>query len=284
MFKNIFCLGVNTQFDLPFDEQIRLMQQSGFDAFFTPWDYNFKMDDFAVLAEETGMIYQSVHAPFGKVADMWHGSPAQQEAAVDELVACVRDCAKHGVNIMVSHVFIGFDRQYAPNEQGLENFARVIDEAEELGVRIAFENTEGLEYLEAIFNAFPNSRSVRFCLDTRHEMCYNHPHNLIERYGDRLIATHINDNLGIRSRRGEITWLDDLHLLPFDGIRNWDETARELDECGYKGILTFELNRISKPGRHENDIYGKMEIEEFFAEAYKRACRFAAKRKAGNYR
>lgn len=284
MYRNIFCLGVSTQFDLPFDEQIRLMQQSGFDAFFTPWDYNFRMDDYVALAEETGMLYQSVHAPFGKVADMWHGSPQQQEEAVDELIACVRDCAKHGVNIMVSHVFIGFDREYIPNEQGLENFAKVIDEAEELGVKIAFENTEGLEYLDAVMTAFAHSKSAKFCLDTGHEMCYNHPHNLIERYGDRLVATHINDNLGIRSRRGEITYLDDLHLLPFDGIRNWDETARELDECGYKGILTFELNRISKPGRHENDVYGRMETEEFFAEAYKRACRFAAKRKAGNYR
>jgi len=73
--------------------------------------------------------------------------------------------------------------------------------------------------------------------------------------------------------------------LPFDGIADWDYNAKRLQKCGYEGILTFELNKTSKPDRHENDKYNKMPLEEYVSEAYCRACRVAykvqsAKRKA----
>lgn len=94
-------------------------------------------------------------------------------------------------------------------------------------------------------------------------------------YGDRLIATHINDNLGVSSFDGHTFWLDDLHLLPFDGIINWTDLAARLNKCGYNGYLTFELNRYSKPGRHDNDKYSLVSDEQYVAEAYARACRLA---------
>ena len=53
------------------------------------------------------------------------------------------------------------------------------------------------------------------------------------------------------------------------------ELAHRLNKCGYNDILTFELNNKSKPNRHENDKYDRMPIEEYIAECYIRACRFA---------
>lgn len=106
-------------------------------------------------------------------------------------------------------------------------------------------------------------------------MCYNHSKDLLGLYGDKLFGTHINDNLGIRDFNGKTTWHDDLHLLPFDGMADWQYNVDRLKKCGYKGILTFELNNDSKPNRHENDKYAKMPIEEYIAEAYARACKIA---------
>jgi sugar phosphate isomerase/epimerase len=95
-------------------------------------------------------------------------------------------------------------------------------------------------------------------------------------YGDRLIATHINDNLGVKSFDGTITWHDDLHLLPFDGIADWENVARRIADVGYDGILTFELLRADKPGRFCNMKYRKMSPEEYLSEAYARACKVSA--------
>lgn len=154
-----------------------------------------------------------------------------------------------------------------------------VHEAENLGVKVAFENTEGEEYLAAVMERFKDSPAVGFCWDTGHEMCYNHSKDMLSLYGDKLIATHINDNLGIRDFDGNITWIDDLHLLPFDGIADWQGIADRLNKCGYDGILTFELNRCSKPDRHENDFYRDMSVEKYLTLAFMRACRVTALRK-----
>ena len=120
--------------------------------------------------------------------------------------------------------------------------------------------------------AYPEAAG--FCWDTGHEMCYNYSMDMPGRYPGKLLATHINDNLGIRDFGGAITWHDDLHLLPFDGAGDWDGIARRLAD--FDGPLTFELTTHSKPDRHESDKYGRLSPEEYLAEAYARACRLAA--------
>lgn len=273
MWKNLLCLGTSSQFELSVPEQIRLFKKTGFDAFFTGYTNRAEAAEHRKVADETGMIFQSIHAPFGRMKEMWEDG----DEAVEELIDCVRACAENQVPIMVTHAFIGFE-DHTPTAIGIDNFGKVVREAEKLGIKVAFENTEGEEYLEALMEHFKESPAVGFCWDTGHEMCYNHSKDMTALYGDRLIATHINDNLGIRDLHGEITCIDDLHLLPFDGIGDWHGIAARLDRCGYDGILTFELNRFSKPDRHENDPYAEMPIEKYLTQAYIRACRVAALR------
>lgn len=271
------CLGLSEQFGVSVSEQVRLIKEAGFDAFFAGWKHGADVTPCIEAAKEYGIGIQSVHAPFNKTDDLWGEDEALAEKGLSELIECVHVCEEHCVPIMVSHVFIGFDSDNVPTEIGLERYGRLIREAQKCGVKIGFENTEGIEYLDAIFRNFKNEKSVGFCWDSGHEMCYNHSQDLLKKYGDKLICTHINDNLGIRDYDGKITWLDDLHLLPFDGIADWDYNTDMLKKCGYDGILTFELCKKSKPGRHENDIYDAMPIEAYIAEAYKRACRIAVR-------
>ena len=94
-------------------------------------------------------------------------------------------------------------------------------------------------------------------------------------YGDRLLGTHLNDNLGVRDYTGKITYLDDLHLLPFDGAANWEDNMCRLNRAHFDGPLTFELTTLSKRGRHENDAYARMDPVEYLTLAYARACRVA---------
>ena len=274
MWKHCICLGTSNQFGESVEEQIRLFQKIGFDGFFTGYTNRMDIAKYREIADETGMFFQSIHAPFERMNEMWENG----DAVVAELIDCLHACAENQVPIMVVHVFIGFN-DHTPNEIGLRNFEKVVKEAEKLGVKVAFENTEGEEYLAAVMEYFKDSPAVGFCWDTGHEMCYNYSKDMLALYGDRLISTHLNDNLGIRDFNGEITWLDDLHLLPFDGIADWHKIAERLDCCGFEGPLTFELNRFSKPERLENDFYKEMPIEKYLTLAYMRACRVAALRK-----
>lgn len=279
MWKYKLCLGTSSSFgNLSVPEQIKLFKQVGFDGFFTEWYEGAPVEEWAQLAREENMIYQSIHAPFTKVDALWRDDEERAEEALNELLMCLQDCKKAEVPIMILHVFIGFE-DHDPTEIGLQRYKVLVDAAEEAGVKLGLENTEGEEYLYALMERFCDRDSVGFCWDTGHEMCYNHSKDLLADFGSKLICTHINDNLGIKDHNGEIFWHDDLHMLPFDGIGDWKNVAERLDRWNYDGELTFELTTASKPGRHENDPYAKMNIVDYLTEAFKRACRVAALRK-----
>ena len=275
MYKNKLALALSSSFSVSYEEQIKLIKKAGFDGFFFDWQSDTDVVAIKRCADENNLEFQSIHAPYYGAAVLWEKSQRSEEA-VDELLRCLDVCKYCGAPIMVMHAFIGFnDNEHSVCDNGYENYGKVIDKADSLGITIAFENTEGEEYLDALMSHFSNRKNVGFCLDTGHEMCYNYSKDLLLKYGDRLVATHINDNLGISRSDGSTFWTDDLHLLPFDGCADWDFFARRLNQHNYNGYLTFELTRQSKPERHENDKYMKLPIEEYIAEAYSRACRIA---------
>lgn len=274
MWNTKLCLGTGNYFGADEKTQLKLFRDTGFEAFFTGWDGKKDLCDLRKYADELGLVFQSVHAPYIKSADMWKTGP-KADAAKAELLRCVEDTAAAGVDLMICHCWIGFNG-CSLTAEGIENYRTVVRRAAELGVRIAFENTEGEEALHTLLEAFRDEPNAGFCWDTGHEQCYNRGEDLMAHYSNRLFGTHINDNLGIRAYDGTITCIDDLHLLPFDGIVDWSYVAERLAGWGADNILTFELSPNSMPGRHENDAYRLLGLEGYVAECYKRACRVAA--------
>ena len=105
-------------------------------------------------------------------------------------------------------------------------------------------------------------------------MCYNKSVDLIGKYGNQLIATHLNDNMKITGKT--ITWLDDAHMMPFDGLGNWRDIAERLRFAEYQGPLTFELTSKSKPHRATHDRYSTLTFDEFVSRALRKAKKFAS--------
>ena len=203
---------------------------------------------------------------------MWCQDPGD---LVQDLLQSATDCAELEIPMLVVHPWNGTRYTFCRDTLCFDHFDRLVDHCAHLGIQIAFENLEGPEYLCALMERYQNCSSVGFCWDSGHEMCYNYSEDMLARYGDRLLMTHLNDNLGISRFDGEIYWTDDLHLLPFDGIAEWDHNVERLKKARHLDILNFELCIHSKPNRHENDVYEKMPLAEYFAEAYKRACKIA---------
>ncbi len=277
MWKQKTGISVSNSYGVPVPELVRLVGRTGFDAVSPEWEEN---DDFAETAEEareSGLAIQSLHGPFDVAAKMWSADTDDSEEAMRKLLLSLETCKQYSIPVMVVHVWMGFDNIPAPNSEGFENFGKLVKKAEEYGVKIAFENTEGDELLFALMEHFDGNGNVGFCWDSGHEMCYNHSMDLLARFGDRLIMTHLNDNLGISRFDGKTYWTDDLHLLPFDGIADWDYNVARMKKAKKQEYINFELNIRSKPNRHENDAYGEMPVERYFTEAYNRACRIAYK-------
>ena len=275
MYKQKIGISTGNEYGIPISEVLEIIKKVGFDAISPAWRSEEQLTEAARIAKDLGLELQSVHAPFGKAAALWSTDAAVYAPVAEELCRVIDASVKLGIPTVVVHVWIGFDYTFNEGALNYANFDRVVDYASERGIKIAFENTEGIEYLEALMAHFEGNETVGFCWDSGHEMCYNYSEDLLARYGDRLYMTHLNDNLGISRYDGKIFWTDDLHLLPYDGIADWSYNIERLRRARKLPILNFELNIASKPNRHENDVYGKMTLTEYFTEAYKRACRIA---------
>lgn len=270
-------LGLNKRMGLEQPQIVPLLKDIGFEAFFSNWEAGDLQRELRRAADDCGIRYQSIHAPFTGMHHLWQDDE-KAAAVMDTLYACLDDCAEAGVDIMVAHAYIGFDPD-EPHLAGLRYFEKLADRARELGVRIAFENTEGEAFLAAVMEDLKDEAHVGFCWDTGHELCYNHGKDMLALYGDRLLCTHLNDNLGIRDYDGKITAQDDLHLLPFDGIADWQGIAARLDRCGFDDVMMFELLKTSGKDRREYGFYEGMSPELYLTAAYQRACRAAWLRK-----
>ena len=275
MWRQKIGISVGNSYPIPTTEVVKLVAQAGFDAISPLWKQGIDLTDVVATAKSCGLALQSLHAPFHGVAALWSEDPAVFSPAITELLAALEDCHNFEIPVMVMHAWIGFGYTQKPNRIGLEHYAAIVEKAAEYGIQIAFENTEGDEFLFALMDHFKGHPSVGYCWDSGHEMCYSYSDDLLAKLGDRLIMTHLNDNLGVSRSDGTITWTDDLHLLPYDGIADWDVLIQRLRNSKKLEILNFELNIVSKPHRHDNDIYTQMPLEQYFAEAYKRACRIA---------
>ena len=261
-------LGLGVGFPISPEEELLTAKRVGFDGVFTGWSECGSLTEITRIIRREGMRYQSVHAPFGNVHKLWEEGDAGEEELKMQ-IECLEDCARAEVPIAVMHAIIGFDR-HAPNALGSERFGRIFRRAGELGISVAVENTEGEEYLERLLCDHTDPH-VGFCIDTGHELCYNEGRDMIGKYASRLIATHLNDNLGVTGE--EITWHDDAHLLPFDGVADWTGIAARLKKAGYAGELTTELIIKNKPNRHTHDKYAALSPEEYLKAACERLLR-----------
>lgn len=106
---------------------------------------------------------------------------------------------------------------------------------------------------------------IGVCFDCGHwELIEPGKLTVLDRFGDRLIATHIHDNFGA---------MDD-HLLPFDGRLNWQTIISAIAATPYQTPLNFETP-MDRYGIPEFAYYRRahsvaVRLEEMVAEARER--------------
>ena len=257
-------------------DQLEVIKAAGFDQFFYTERRNQPRAEDEAIAEKAaklGIGFHSIHAPFYGMDDLWHDEDGElAEIMRKELFNSIDNCHNLDVPIVVMHAIIGMDN-HTPTELGLERIGEIIDYAVKRGVVIGFENTEGECYLKALLDKFGEIENVGFTFDSGHELCYNGGSDMLGKYGKYLVSTHLDDNHGM-SDPEHPNFLDDYHLLPFDGYADWEGIARRLNKCGFEGSLTFEVDSKGRCGSHSNDMYLGLSLEQYVAKAYEHAVRF----------
>lgn len=240
-------------------DALKKIKDAGFETFFTG---AYKNDDVRAIkgrADELGLKYEFIHAPFRGINQMWMPGVGYDKI-FGQMKESIDSASNNGVPTVITHVSSGWHPPQV-NDLGLSRYDELVLYARDRGVVLAFENLRLLGNLACLVDRYEGMDNVRFCFDCGHEHCYTKTVSLLDVFTTRVCCTHIHDNHG-RALDDKINDFDE-HLLPFDGTYNYERMMRKLDEYGYSGSLMLEV------GQHTEE-YRQMSAEAFLATAYER--------------
>lgn len=234
------------------EEAVEIIASLGFGATFTgvmaDADRQRRLAD--RLASK-GISYDTLHAPFSHINDVWKDGDAGDEM-LQELTDTVDRCLEVGAPIAVVHLSSG-ETPPPTTDIGRGRFLSLVEYAKKKGIRLAFENQRFLFNLAWILEECRGEETVGFCWDAGHEGCFTPGKEFMPLFGDRLIALHLHDNRGIFDA--------DDHMLPLDGALDYARVTRQIRESGYGGTMMLEVFPSA------SDLYRGVTPEEFFTRA-----------------
>lgn len=185
-----------------------------------------------------------------------------------------------GATEIVLHLVVpyeDFEKDPAFKEKWYEQTFKSFDELKPfcmaMGVRIAIENMictpikYQFEKLDKLFERYDKDY-MGFCCDTGHAaLVSENTTALIERYYDRLIAMHLDDNFGVNwdlsdDPDGAIQ-KSDAHVIPYQGICDWEKTCEYIAKSPYTLPLIFEVTVPHSTLEEEKEgLYKLIEVGE----------------------
>lgn len=240
-------VGINLYSKWPYEQVIEAFLENGIDRTFVCIDHP-QFDDVMCALKKANITVDNFHAPFRGQNEIWKEGESG-ENTLKTLLFSLDCCVKYNIKVMVMHVSNGRPMPEI-TEIGLKRFDILMEHARKNGITVAFESHRYLENVKFIMERYPEAG---FCLDTAHEHAFTPGLRYMPFWGSRLVATHISDNDSLCDK--------DMHMLPFDGIIDFEQTAREIAQCGKDVTLMLEL----KPDNHER--YADMPMQEYYAKA-----------------
>lgn len=232
-------------------ETIKAIKEAGFKNVFIQWynkDWKYTQEEQLKYIKQLGLNIIFAHLGYKDINTIWEDGELE-DYLVQKYKNDINICKENNIPMVVMHLT---SHSSAPmyNEMGLDRIKKIVDYANELNIKVAFENTEIKGYLEYVLSNIKNE-NVGICYDSGH--CHAHFNDdfNFELFKNRIFAVHLHDN----DKSG------DLHLLPFDGTINWNWVVKNLKDNNYNGPITLELC-------YSRD-YLKLSPLEFYKKGYK---------------
>ena len=231
-------------------DTINAIKKAGFKNVFIQWynkEWNPTQEVQLKYIREKGLNVIFAHLGYKNINDLWLENEVGDKL-VEGYKNDIKICKENNIPMVVMHLT---SKSEAPkyNETGLKRLKEIVDYAQELNIKVAFENTKIKGYLDYVIENIDNE-NVGICFDSGHYHVHFNDDLDFPKFKDRIFAVHLHDN----------DQSDDLHLMPFEGTLDWEETIKNLKECNYDGPITLELC-------YRNE-YLDMSIEDFYKKGY----------------
>ncbi len=271
---------------LPFPEFCRWCRENGFQAV----DLGAVTRETVAAVRDAGLEVGTADLP--GTADLCSADEWKRRTGAEKAIAAIRAAAEQGVDKLFC-VFVPEDRaagRKANFENWKQGFPPVLAAAEAAGVRLAMEGWPGPgpqypalgctpEMWRAMFAAFP---SLAFGLN------YDPSHLIrigidwlraLDEFSERVVHVHGKDteidrerlyehgNLGptFRAARpfGESWWR---YTIPGDGFVSWGLLVARLEDAGFDGIVSVELEDHRFHGSWEREAEGLRRSQQHLAQ------------------
>lgn len=134
----------------------------------------------------------------------------------------------------------------------------IIEKAADFEITVCLENlSETASHMVVPFTDLPH---LNLTLDVGHAQLLtemNASYAFIERYPERIKHVHLHDN------RGGDSYRDDLHLIPGEGIVDFEKVFQKLKAMDYDRTITLELipSEIAKCLGHVKELLSRSGLE-----------------------
>ncbi len=238
-------------------DTINSIKNNGYKNVFVQWydkDWKISQEEQVKLCKKLGLNIIFAHLGYQNINSIWEEGQAGDKE-VERYKKDIKNCKENEIDMVIMHLVSGnVATQY--NELGLERLRQITEYAKKLDVKIAFENTKIKGYLEYVLSNIKDE-NIGICFDAGHYHAHFNDEFNFELFKNRIFAVHLHDN----------DKSDDLHLIPFDGTLDWQDTMRKLKESNYSGPITLELCY-----RYE---YLNMSLDEFYKLGYESGIKLA---------
>lgn len=201
--RDIAVVVSNANKDVSAIETIDAIKNAGFTNVFIQWynrDWKPTQEEQLEYIRKKGLNIIFAHLGYQNINDLWLEREAGDKL-VDRYKNDIKICRNNNIPMVIMHLT---SKSEAPkyNEIGLKRLQEIVDYAQKLNIKVAFENTKIKGYLDYVIDNIKN-KNVGICFDSGH------------------YHVHFNDE--------------------FDGTLNWFNVVKNLKECNYSGPITLEL-------------------------------------------
>lgn len=228
-----------------------------------------------ITAKKLGLNVPYVHLSTKNCDTLWCKG-LEHEEAIKNIKEELKICAKYNVKIVVMHATHGRAEivPYPPTKHALNSVLDILETAKSYGIKIALENCDlpNFKHFKFLMKNIKDE-NFGFCYDVGHHNLYMPKIDLLKKYGSRLLAIHLHDNL--MDWTYGFDWTRDLHRLPFDGKIDFEKACKQLAKLNYTGSIMLELHKTYY-NKYPN-IYDNLNNLDFLKEARKRGSLLAEK-------
>jgi sugar phosphate isomerase/epimerase len=235
-------IGTTFNYDIPLETQLPLIREAGFSHISLGGgktehsgylgDDGRKRIRRLLSANDIGVC--SVHCPFDDKADLSSPDKALAASALEIFKRCLDAAFFLNAEGIIFHPcsFRSNDPEIR-KEVLVKQISFLLDHINQETLFLAIENLPSNPVNKIVTHSLDvvTHRRYGFCYDTSHDNLVSQPLEILRKYGDRLVTTHLSDNHGEK----------DDHLLPFEGTYPWERFCDLFSKIDFQGIFLLEV-------------------------------------------